>query len=101
MKLEKSIPSAYPDLCVASRAHPELRPALLDHDAANRDMVRALFGDELLARGGPPFDRILDLIVFALRAMTLDAHLTSDEVRRPQTALIPCLAPYLEQLLEV
>lgn len=94
-------PAAYVELWVASRAHPELRPALLDLDIGNRDMVRALFGEELLARGGPQFDGLLDLIMYALRGMALDAHLATEEEHQARTALILGLVPYFEKLLEV
>jgi hypothetical protein len=99
MKLR--MPSTFFDLPVESRTHPELRPALLDLDAANRDTAGALLRAELLARGGPDFDGVLDLILYALRAMAVDTHLASDEERQARTALIPGLTHYLEQLLEV
>jgi AcrR family transcriptional regulator len=94
-------PAAYVELWVASRAHPELRPALLDLDIGNRDMVRALFGEELLARGGPEFDGLLDLMMYALRGMALDTHLATDEEHQTRTTLILGLVPYFEELLEV
>jgi AcrR family transcriptional regulator len=95
------LPAAYIELYVASRAHPELRPALADLDVAHRDLVRALFGDQLLARGGPQLDQILDLAMYALRGMALDAHISGEDEHQRRGTLILALTPYLEQLLEV
>jgi AcrR family transcriptional regulator len=95
------MPAAYVEMWVASRAHPELRPALMDVDVAIRDVTRALFGEELLGRGGPKFDDVLDLTMQSLRGMALDAHLASEEEHQKRAALIVGLAPYFEELLEV
>ena len=95
-----AIPNAYVELWVASRTNPELATALRETDFAGRDAVRALFGDELLDRAGPEFDSLLDLTMFSLRGMALDAHLATEDELRARVHLIQGLAPYLERALE-
>jgi AcrR family transcriptional regulator len=95
-----AIPNAYVELWVASRTNPDLAASLRETDFAGRDAVRALFGEELLVRAGPEFDRLLDLTMFALRGMALDAHLASEDELRARVELIQGLAPYLERALE-
>jgi AcrR family transcriptional regulator len=94
-----AIPNAYVELWVASRTNLELAAALRDTDFAGRDAVRALFGAELLEQAGPEFDALLDLTMFALRGMALDAHLASEDELRARADLIQGLAPYLERAL--
>lgn len=93
------IPNAYVELWVASRTNPELAEALRKTDFAGRDAVRALFGAEILGRAGPEFDELLDLTMFALRGMALDAHLSSDDEHTARVELIQGLAPNLERSL--
>src|SRR5215470_13779729 len=76
------LPDAYVELWVASRTHPELADALRRSDEAARDAVRALFGPELLERAGPEFDGLLDLTMYAIRGMALDAHLATADDRQ-------------------
>jgi AcrR family transcriptional regulator len=95
-----ALPDAYVELWVASRTHPELADALRQSDEAARDAVRALFGAELLERAGPEFDALLDLTLYAIRGMALDAHLATDDDRQARVELILGLAPALEQALE-
>jgi AcrR family transcriptional regulator len=95
-----ALPDAYVELWVASRTHPELADALRRSDEAARDAVRALFGPELLERAGPELDRLLDLTMYAIRGMALDAHLATADQRQERVELILGLAPALEQALE-
>lgn len=94
------LPDAYVELWVASRTHPELADALRQSDEAARDAVRALFGDEVLAHAGPEFDGLLDLTMYAIRGMALDAHLATADDRQARVELILGLRPALEQALE-
>jgi AcrR family transcriptional regulator len=95
-----ALPAAYVELWVASRTHSELVDALRDSDVVARDAVRSLFGDDILGRAGPEFDDLLDLVLYALRGMALDAHLASDDERRARVELILGMAKYLEQALQ-
>jgi AcrR family transcriptional regulator len=95
-----ALPAAYVELWVASRTHPELVDALRDSDVVARDAVRSLFGDDILERAGREFDDLLDLTLYALRGMALDAHLASDDELRARVELILGMADYLEQALE-
>jgi AcrR family transcriptional regulator len=92
-------PAAYIELWVASRVHPELREALRDADEVARENARMLFGDEILARAGVEFDALLDLMLYALRGMALDAHLVTDADRNTRRELILGMTPYLRAAL--
>ena len=94
------MPAAYVELYVASRTQPEIAEALRETDVLARDSVRALFGDELLEHAGPEFNALLDLTMYALRGMALDAHLADDDERQARKALILGLARYLESALQ-
>jgi AcrR family transcriptional regulator len=95
-----ALPAAYVELWVASRTHRELVDALRASDVVARDAVRSLFGDDILGRAGQEFDALLDLTLYALRGMALDAHLASDDERRARVELILGMAHYLEHALE-
>jgi AcrR family transcriptional regulator len=92
-------PAAYAELWLASRNHPELVDALHDADVTGRDQIRGLFGDDIVERGGADFDALLDLILYALRGMTLDAHLATAEEQAERHDLITGMARYLELAL--
>ena len=92
-------PSAYAELWSASRSRPDLADSLHAADATAREAVRALFGAEILERAGTEFDALLDLTLYALRGMAIDAHLTSDEEKRTRIDLILGLSTYFEHAL--
>jgi AcrR family transcriptional regulator len=94
------LPAAYIELWVASRAHPELREALRDADVIARDSVRLLFGAEILEHAGAEFDSLLDLTLYALRGMALDAHLVTEDERNARRDLILDMTRYLQQALD-
>ena len=73
--------------------------ALRQAEEAARDAVRALFGEELLERAGPEFDALLDLALYALRGMALDAHVATEADRRARADLILGLEPYFAHAL--
>jgi hypothetical protein len=91
--------AAYVELWIASRAHPELEDALRAADVMARDNVRALFGPAILAKAGPEFDALLDITMYALRGMALDAHLATRDEHRARSDLIAGLEKYLDQAL--
>jgi AcrR family transcriptional regulator len=91
--------AAYAELWIASRAHPELEEALRESDVIARDSVRALFGPTILAKAGPDFDALLDITMYALRGMALDAHLGTREERQIRRELIAGLEKYIDQTL--
>jgi hypothetical protein len=64
-----------------------------------RDNVRALFGPAILAKAGPEFDALLDITMYALRGMALDAHLATRDDHRVRGELITGLEKYLDQAL--
>ena len=97
---EGQIPAAYVELWVASRAHPELRDALRGADEGARDGVRRLFGADTLARAGLEFDALLDVTLYALRGMALDAHLVTEDERDARRDLILGVARCLKQALD-
>jgi AcrR family transcriptional regulator len=91
--------AAYVELWIASRAHPELEDALRAADVMARDNVRALFGPAILAKAGPEFDALLDITMYALRGMALDAHLATRDEHGARGDLIAGLEKYLDQAL--
>ena len=91
------LPQAYVELWVASRSHRELVDALRASETVARDAVRALFGHELLAHARPEFDALIDLALYALRGMALDAHLTDDTEREARSNLIMGLEKYFDE----
>jgi AcrR family transcriptional regulator len=93
-------PAAYVELWIASRAHPELTEALHEADVIARDNVRALFGQRILEQAGPEFDALLDITMYALRGMALDAHLAAPDEHQARRELVAGLAKYLEQALQ-
>jgi hypothetical protein len=95
------LPQAYVELWVASRSLRELTDALRESEVAARDAVRALFGPELLERAGPDFDSLLDLTLYALRGMSLDAHVIDAADRRKRADLILSLESYFNHTLGV
>jgi AcrR family transcriptional regulator len=95
------LPVAYVELWVGSRGRPDLADALHASDEAARAGVLALFGPELVTRAGPEFEPLLDLTLYALRGMALDAHLASAEEQRARVAIIRGLAPQFEIALRV
>jgi AcrR family transcriptional regulator len=92
-------PAAYAELWLASRNHPELVQALRDADVIARDTIRALFGDAIVERGGADFDALLDLVLYALRGMALDAHLVTEAEQTERRDLITGMDRYFEQAL--
>ncbi len=92
-------PQAYAELWVASRDQPDLAVALQANDEVARAAVRALFGDEILGRATPRFDELLDLVMYALRGMALDAHLATPDDLRIRKAMIVDMAPVLAAAL--
>lgn len=95
------VPNAYIELCIASRSNPELAAPLVKTDIVIRRGVRALFGEELLEQADSKFDARLDVALFALRGMALDAHLAGAEDLQARAELIHGLAPDLERALGV
>lgn len=95
------VPDAYIELWIASRSNPELAAPLVKTDIVAREGVRALFGDKLLEQAGPKFDALLDLALFALRGMALDAHLVGAKDHQARAELIDGLAPDLERALGI
>jgi len=93
------VPAAYVELWAASRTDPALTDALRDADEVARAAVRALFGDEILARAGDEFDALLDLTLYALRGMALDARLEDGAEIDERRALVRGMTPYLRQAL--
>ena len=92
--------TAYIELWIASRAHPELLEALREADVVSRENVRALFGEKILAKAGPEFDSLLDITMYALRGMAIDAHLATRDERRVRREMIAGLEKYLRESLE-
>lgn len=95
------LPAAYTEFWVASRTNPEFTEALRATDVVARETARALFGAEILSRAGPEFDARLDIVLYALRGMAVDAHLATDEERQARKDLIIGLAADLERTLQV
>jgi AcrR family transcriptional regulator len=95
------LPEAYVELWVASRSLRELADALRQADVDARDAVRALFGQELLEKAGPEFDALLNLTLYAVRGMSLDAHLADEAERRARSDLIRGMETYFNQALGV
>jgi AcrR family transcriptional regulator len=93
------LPEAYVELWVASRSHSELADALRQAEVVAHDAVRGLFGQELLEHAGPRFEALLDLALYALRGMALDAHQADAADRRARAELILGLEPYFAQAL--
>ena len=99
--LRRPLPDAYVELWVACHARIPSSPTRCGRsDEAARDAVRALFGDELLEHAGPEFDGLLDLTMYTIRGMALDAHLATADDRQARVELILGLRPALEQALE-
>src|SRR5262249_35839296 len=92
--------AAYAELWSASRSRPQLVDALHEADEVARDAVLSLFGQEIVSRAGPEFDALLDVTLYALRGMALDAQLSPDEEQRVRQQIIIGLAPYFESALE-
>lgn len=92
-------PAAYAELWGASRSDPALADALRAADVVARATVLSLFGEETLARVGAEFEALLDLTLYALRGMVVDAHLADDDELRARKALIIGQAKYLEPSL--
>ncbi len=95
-----TLADAYVELWVASRTHPELADALRRTDVAARDAVRSLFGERYRDSAGTEFDALIDLTMYAVRGMTLDAHLATDGEQQDREQLILGLAPYFESAME-
>jgi AcrR family transcriptional regulator len=93
------VPAAYVELWAASRTDPALTEALRDADEVARAAVRALFGEEILARAGEEFDALLDLTLYALRGMALDARLEDGAEIDARRALVRGMTPYLRRAL--
>ena len=93
-------PQAYAELWVASRDQPGLAAALQANDEVARAAVRALFGEEILGRATARFDELLDVVMYALRGMALDAHLASEDDRRIRKEMIVGMAPLLGEALQ-
>ena len=93
-------PQAYAELWVASRDQPALAEALQANDEVARAAVCSLFGEELLGRAGPRFHELLDVVLYALRGMALDAHLASEDDQRIRREMIAGMAPLLGAALE-
>lgn len=92
-------PQAYVELWAASRDQAELAVALRTNDEVARDAVRSLFGPAILARSTPRFDELLDLVMYALRGMALDAHLASADDLGLRKEMIVAMAPLLGEAL--
>jgi AcrR family transcriptional regulator len=95
-----SAPAAYAELWGASRSQPELADALRAADEVTRGNVLALFGTDILERAGDEFHALLDLTLYALRGMSIDAHVATDEESRVRKQLILGLHPYFEKSLK-
>lgn len=95
------VPDAYIELWIASRSNPELAAPLVKTDIVARQGARALFGDKLLEQADSKFDALLDLALFALRGMALDAHLAGAQDLKARAELIDGLAPDLERALGI
>jgi AcrR family transcriptional regulator len=93
------LPEAYVQLWVASRSLHDLTEALRAQEVVARHTIRSLFGRELLEGAGPEFEALLDLTLYALRGMSLDAHLTDEAELRARSDLIRGMEPYFEQAL--
>jgi AcrR family transcriptional regulator len=93
------LPEAYVQLWVASRSLNDLTDALRAQEVVARDTIRSLFGQELLENAGAEFEALLDLTLYALRGMSLDAHLTNETERRARSDLIRDMEPYFDQAL--
>ena len=93
-------PQAYAELWAASRDVPSLAVALRANDEVARAAVLALFGEEILRRAGQRFDERLDLLLYALRGMALDAHDASSDDLQLRKDLVVGMAPLLEAALE-
>lgn len=93
-------PQAYAELWAASRDVPSLAVALRANDEVARAAVLALFGEEILRRAGQRFDERLDLLLYALRGMALDAHDASADDLQLRKDLVVGMAPLLEEALE-
>ncbi len=65
----------------------------------SRAAVLSLFGDEILARAGAEFEAVLDLTLYALRGMALDAHLADEDELRVRKDLIVGQAKFLQASL--
>ena len=94
-----SAPAAYAELWGASRSQPDLVDALHQADEVSRENIRALFGAELLEHAGDGFDALLDLTLYALRGMALDAHVATEDEESARKQIILGLKPYFEQEL--
>jgi len=94
-----ALPAAYTEFWVASRTNAAFIEALRTTDVVARDTARALFGAEILSRAGPEFDALLDIVLYALRGMAVDAHLATDEERQARKNLIIGLAEDFERTL--
>lgn len=92
-------PAAYVELWGASRSDPALAAALRAADMVARAVVLSLFGEETIARAGAEFEAVLDLTLYALRGMALDAHLATDDELRARKELVVGQAKYLEASL--
>lgn len=95
------LPEAYVQLWVASRSLHDLTDALRAQEVVARDTIRSLFGPELLENAGPEFEALLDLTLYALRGMSLDAHLTDEAELRARSGLIWGMEPYFDQALGI
>lgn len=93
-------PQAYAELWAASRDEPELATALQTNDEVARSAVRSLFGAEILARVAEQFDELLDLVLYALRGMALDAHRASADDLQVRKQMIVGMAPLLAAALQ-
>jgi hypothetical protein len=93
------VPAAYVELWAASRTDPTLTDALRAADEVARAAVRALFGEEILARAGAEFDALLDLTLYALRGMALDARLEDGAEIDARRELVRGMTRYLRQAL--
>lgn len=98
--VDSTEPQAYAELWAAARGLPELANALSANDEIARASVRSLFGDQILERAGRRFDELLDLVMYALRGMAVDAYLVSSEVAQIRKEMIISMAPVLEEALE-
>ncbi len=92
-------PQAYVELWAASRDQRDLEAALRANDEVARDAVRALFGPGILARTTTRFDELLDLVMYALRGMALDAHSASADDLGLRKEMIVAMAPLLGEAL--
>jgi AcrR family transcriptional regulator len=95
------LPEAYVELWVASRLLRDLTDALRGTEVVAREAIRALFGPELLEKAGPEFERLLDLALYAMRGMSLDAHAADQAELRARADLIRSMETYFDQALGV